>query len=537
MAQLQVTMDSSSPDLVDYTGAPPRGSSRLRSVLLMLSIAATSVLLGGVVLLTDGNIFAGCAFLGLLVVAWVTWYRLEWGFYLFIFLVFLFDQFEVPGFPSFTSSIGYFLNISTIAYLPRIPQGAVTPMELHLLFLFFIYVLRVTLRKGTMLVPTPITFALLLFLTAVAFWFVYGQIHGGDIIISLWEIRALFYLLIMFLLVPQIIRTRSQLETLLWTCIAGISFKALQGAARYAALGFSFGYWPNIFETLTNHEDPVFIITLWLLLLGLALMGGHRGQKRALLWLLPLLILGFVAAQRRATYASFAVSLLAFVLLIPRRERRLVASFSFVFMIIFGIYLAMFWNSYSRLGYVAQQFKATFTDEPGVRGQKDIESTIYRKQENYNLASNIEADPLVGKGFGRPFDTPVRLWNIQVNKLGTYIPHNQILWVFVKMGFIGAFAFWFFFNSFVFRGAMAFGRLKDPYLRAICAVSIVAIMNQLVVSYVDMQLTFYRNMIYLGTLMGLLPVLMHLDAGTTGGQAVVQETEVVPVGEPFTLVS
>ncbi len=507
---------SNPPGFVDVGEAAVVTSPRLRSLLWSLALAGTSLLLAVILLLTDGNIFAGLAFLGIVLVVTITWYRLEWGFYLFIFFVFFFDQFDVPGIPSFTSSIGYFLNISTIPYLPRIPQGAVTPMEIHLLFLFFIWVLRVTLRKGTTLVPVPIKFALILFLIAVAFWFTFGQIHGGDIIISLWEIRALFYLITMFLMVPQIIRTKGQLEALFWICIAGISFKALQGAGRYAALGFSFGYWPNIFETLTNHEDPVFIITLWLLLLGLLLMGGSRKQRKVLLWLSPLLLLGFVAAQRRATYASLAVSLCAFVLLMPAKQRRIIASFALVFAVLFGIYLAMFWNSYSRLGYIAQQFKATFTDEPGVRGQKDIESTVYRIQENYNLASNIQSAPLVGKGFGRPFETPVRLWNIQINKLGTYIPHNQILWVFVKMGFIGAFTFWFFFNSFIFRGAMVFSALKDPYLRAICAVSVIAIMNQLVVSYVDMQLTFYRNMIYLGTLMGLLPVLVMLDS--TPGQ-------------------
>jgi O-antigen ligase len=107
--------------------------------------------------------------------------------------------------------------------------------------------------------------------------------------------------------------------------------------------------------------------------------------------------------------------------------------------------------------------------------------------------------------------------------LSDYLPHNQILWVFVKMGAIGGTLFWLFFNSFVFRGAMILTRLKDSYLKAVCAVCVVAIVNQFVVSYVDMQLAWYRNMVYLGLLMGLVPVLERLDGLVSAkGSAVAQ---------------
>ena len=84
------------------------------------------------------------------------------------------------------------------------------------------------------------------------------------------------------------------------------------------------------------------------------------------------------------------------------------------------------------------------------------------------------------------------------------------------MGVFGGFLFWFFMNSFVFHAARIFRRLEDPYLKAVCAVCIVAVANQLVVSYVDMQLTFYRNMIYLGSLMGIVVVIGNLGKGTAG---------------------
>ena len=482
-----------------------------KKLLLAAMVAAGSVLLSFVLFISNGSFVAGVAVLGLIAIVLITLYRVDWGFYIFIFMVFFFDQYAPPGFPTLGYSAGYFLNMNAISYLPSIKEGVVTPMELQLMLIFLVWVIVAAVGKNIHLTPVPLRFTVIPLFLAVIGSIANGLAHGGDLVISIWETRALFYLGIMFIFVPQIIQTRQQLQTLIWFCIAGISFKAFQGAERYASLGFSFGSWPNVYETLTNHEDPVFIITLVILLIGFSLFQGHASQRRALLWLLPILILGYVAGQRRATYASFVATLLAFVVLLPKRERKTVLRVLVVFLIIFGAYLAAFWNSYSRLGSVAQQFRSTVTGEGNIRGEyKDRTSTLYRLQENYNLGVTFQAAPAVGVGFGKAYDKPLRPWGSDF-ALGDYLPHNQILWVFVKMGVIGGFLFWFFFNSFVFRGALVFSRLNDPYLKAFCAVCVVAVINQLVVSYADMQLAWYRNMIYLGLLMGLIPVLERLD--------------------------
>jgi O-antigen ligase len=96
--------------------------------------------------------------------------------------------------------------------------------------------------------------------------------------------------------------------------------------------------------------------------------------------------------------------------------------------------------------------------------------------------------------------------------LSRYIPHNEIVWVLVKTGIVGFFVFWYFFNSFVVYGAGVLKRLRDPYLAAVCVVAVVAVVNQLVVSYVDMQLNWARNMAYLGLLFGLVPAVERIDA-------------------------
>jgi len=486
-------------------------ASTMRKLWRALLLVGGSVLLSAILVLSGGNVLACLAFLALLIVVFVTLYRVDWGLYLFIFMVFFFDQFAPDGYPGLGYEVGYFRNLNAIPYLPTINEGVVTPMELQLVLIFFAWVLTAALRKDVQLIPVSLKFTTVTFFLAVVGALVYGQAQGGDFIIALWEVRALFYLGILFFFIPQVIQTKKQLQTLLWICIVGISFKAFQGAERFAANGFTFGWWPNIIETYTNHEDPVFFITLFILLLGLSLFGGEKGQRRALIVLFVPLLLGYIAAQRRATYISLLASLAAFVVLIPNRERWIAMKVVGAFLFIFILYLAAFWNSSSRVGSFAVQFKSTITDEGGVRGDKDRLSKLYRDQEDYNLAVTFRPAPIMGIGFGKAYEMVIRLWTADVNKLGSYIPHNQILWIFVKMGIIGGFLFWFFFNSFVFRTAMVFSRLTEPYLKAVCAVCVVAVVGQLVVSYVDMQLNWARNMVQLGLLMGLVPTIEHLD--------------------------
>jgi hypothetical protein len=481
-----------------------------RRVVWIVAILG-SLVLSVLLVQTNGNLFVVTALVVSLLVIGATLYRLDWGFYIFLFFVFLFDQFNPPAFQSFTSQVGYFLNLNAISWLPTFDQGVVTPMELQLAFLLFVWIFTGAIQGSLHVVRIPLKWPALLFGATLCIGIAYGQSRGGDFIVALWGTRAFFYLLLMLFFLPQVIRTKEQVHTLLWVCIAGISIKGFQGAIRYASNGFSFGYWPNIVETYTNHEDPVFMITLFLLMIAFAVFKTGGGQRRTLLWLLFPLLIGFQSAQRRATYASFMASLVAFIIILPKPEMRRVIKRTTYFVAIFAVYLAVFWNVNSRLGTIAQSFKATVTEDTGVRGEKDKESNMYREAENYNLGFTYRTVPLTGVGFGSPYLTPVRMWGAQGMSLGKYIPHNQILWIPVEIGFLGTFVFWFFLNCYVFYAVRIFVRLNDPYLKAVATICVVQMVNQLVVSYVDMQLTYYRNMTYLGLLMGLILALDRID--------------------------
>jgi hypothetical protein len=355
-----------------------------------------------------------------------------------------------------------------------------------------------------------------MFFISVFAAFAYGQGRGGDLTASMWEVRPFCYLGIMYVFVPQVIRTREQLRTSLWVCIAAISLKAFQGVSRFAMQGFSFGD----IRTLTNHDDPTYFVTLFMLFIGLTVFNAREGQRRGLFWLLPVLIGGFFTGLRRATYVSLALCVVAYLALLPNRLRNIGLRYVVALAFFFACYVAAFWNSGSSVGIIAQQVKVAILNDPNAAAgsstvAEDYSSNLYRKWEDYNLSFTFKKSPLMGIGFGVPYDMPLMWWGLtEVSYLIFYIPHNQILWLAVKMGAAGFFCFLFFLNAYLFKGAAAFWRLKDPYLKSICAMCILAVINQIVVAAFDMQLTWYRSMIFLGFLMGLLPTLQSLDAQT-----------------------
>lgn len=491
----------------------PRGNN---TVLLVMLGSVFGV--SGILVMTYGNIFAAVAFLGLTVVVTLTLLRIEWGLFLFVGFVLLFDQFIIPEFDPITLKVSYFLNIKEIPYLPYISAGVLNPLEVQLLFITAVWFALVCYKKNRHLNSIPAWGTMVAFFLGIIGFVIYGLKTGGDFLPALWEVRALFYFGIMYALVPQIVQSERDVRSLLWVCIIAISFKAFQAIVRFVHLGLSF----RGIATLTNHEDPVFMFTLVVLLFGLVLFNVKSWQRFALMLLLFPLMMGFFAGQRRAAYAAIVPTLTAFFILLPPRQTWAFVKGAIPFVIVVGIYAGVFWNSESRLASPVKLIKTALTHDKEEEGDRYY-SNLYRENEKYDLAQTVKTAPVFGIGFGNKYLQPVKLVPIAF-PLRDYIPHDEVLWLIVKTGAVGYFLFWFFLDCFACHGANVFMKLKNPYLKAVCALAVVAVVNQIVVSYYDLQLTYYRNMVYLGTLMGLVPALEYIDeqASDESGEKVQQ---------------
>ncbi len=474
-------------------------------LLAFLFVIGVSMVLALILVLTNGKIIAAFAFVTVVAVFFLTFYRVDLGFDLFFAMVLTFDQFSIPGSDPITLRVHYFENLKQIPYIPSNPLGVMNPLELQLALLLLAWFLAISFRRDTRIQGQLGWGAALVFFAAMGVSLTYGLKTGGAFLPSLWSVRALFYFGFLYFFVPQVIQTRKQIETIMWIAIFAITFKAIQGGVRLALLGFKFGP----YTTLTNHEDPVFMNTLFIFLIALILFDVKTNQRKALLWFLLPLMIGYMAGQRRAAFAGFFGSLAALIVLLPKPRRWMLIKALVPIMILFAAYSAVFWNDPGRLGLPVQMIKSGIFQKNKADDGARYLSNLYRLNEDYDLAVTIRHKPITGIGFGHKYLQPIELPRI-VFPLQDYISHNAILWIMVEMGAVGFLLFFLFMDTIVFRGAAVFRKLEDPYLKAVCLVVVIAVVNQVMVSYYDLQLTFYRNMVYLGTLTGFLPTLSRL---------------------------
>lgn len=477
-----------------------------KETLWALSFVLLSIIVSLIYLLSNGSVFTTVAIILLILIITLTFYRLTWGFYLFICLVLLFDQFPPRGYGITIIGVEYFLNLKSLNLFKNIEFAVINPLELHLILLILAWIFVFITRKNLYFQKIPNWLALILLFFWLSLSLIIGLSRGGDFLPALWELRALFYMGFMIIITPQIIQSKKDLINLIWFIIVTLTIKAFIGIIRLIRLGFDFGGRTE----LTNHEDPLFFISLMILLLSFILFKYKSSQKTFLYYIIPLIFIIFLFSQRRAAYAAFFMGTIAFLFLIQKEHLKTLLKFLIPFLIIFTIYTTIFWNSTGTIAIPAQLVKASIT-EPKNPSDLRFYSNLYRKVENYNLAQTVVKSPIIGIGFGKKYDQPIPLVHIPF-PLQEYIPHNEIFWIMVKSGAIGFFFFFLFFNSYIFQISHLYKKIDDPYLKSICSMIIIATIGQLVVSFYDLQLTYYRNMIFLGTLLGLLPTIKTITA-------------------------
>ncbi len=178
-------------------------------------------------------------------------------------------------------------------------------------------------------------------------------------------------------------------------------------------------------------------------------------------------------------------------------------------LIVVPAYTAVFWNYHGRIAEPIQLVKSGFSNTAKGAGER-FDSNLYRDFERYDLAATVKHYPVFGTGFGQKYLRPLFLVNLDV-ALQDWVPHDQIFWLMVNMGSVGFFIFFLFMNSLMFEVGSLTKITSDPFLRAVLFLIGTIVVNQMVVSYFDMQLTYYRDMVVLGTFCGLLPAIRTLS--------------------------
>lgn len=427
------------------------------------------------------------------VVVGVTWWRPVYGFGLLLGLTLVTEEFEIGTLaggiqPLFLQTLPIFRNLKDYTPLTQVPANAI---ELWLGLIVVVWLVQSVLANRLRIRPVPCGAAWMLAGATLAVTFALGVMNGGDVKVALWEVRALGYLLALAWLVPQIVERRRDLVLLLWVVVAALGIKALQGLFRYfVVLHMEL----SLTETFMAHEDPVMFVPLFYLLIGLWHQEDAPVLRRTLAVAAPPMLMALVFTQRRIAYITLMVCALFFAVALSPVARRRFLRVAVPILLVGGAYVAAFAGSSSPLGRPIERALTLF--------DSGNESNLYRVIELENLRYTIQNHPW-GVGFGHPYEIIRSLPKLDF-PLYEYIPHNEVLWIWVKAGTLGFAIIMFFFARLVAEAVWSHRHLADGLLRAVAVVVGLAIVNQLIASYYELQLTYARNMIYLGTLIGLL---------------------------------
>jgi hypothetical protein len=427
------------------------------------------------------------------VVIGVSWYRPVYGFALLLGTTLLTEEFEINTLagniqPMLLQTLPIFRNLKDYTPLSGVQANAV---ELWLVLLAAVWMAQGMLSGRLRIRPPVCTPAWLLLALVLVVTFGLGISRGGDVKIALWEVRALGYLVGLAWLVPQIVERRRDLEVVVGVIALALGLKAIQGLFRYFVV---LHMQLDLTETFMAHEDPVMFVPLFYLLAGLLHHRASPPLQRLMLALSPAMLVALVLTQRRIAYITLLLCGLAYAVAAVPAVRRTFLRLAMPLAAIAAVYVVAFAGSDTPLAQPIERALTLFDSGNA--------SNVYRVIEMENLRYTIRQHPW-GLGFGHPYEIVRSLPKLDF-PLYEYIPHNEVMWIWVKAGTLGFVVVLFYFARLVAEAVWTARHLRDGLLQAVAVAVALAVINQMIASYYELQLTYARNMIYLGTLIGLL---------------------------------
>jgi len=471
-----------------------RSAERARLALLFGIALVASLLLAALALL-----FNVISVVGLLI--WITVIAIAWRPFVGLSVAYGLCMLLEDGGPDQLMLPGYYLHWGLGATLGI--GVALSPMELLLILTFVSWLMQGLARRNLSFRGGSLGIPMLLFFIALVAGVVRGLAAGGDVNIALWESRFLFYAVMCYTVASNTIRSKKQTTLLVMITVIGTGLFAIEGAYRKLEL-IDTGKLGVVPDFAYSHMDVVFLGSLPLIVIAQWVYGARAWQKWLGLLFVPITVFTLLATERRAGYIAVIITFLAFGLIFMITHRKAFFTFFVPCIVAFAIYLPLFWNNTTLLGQPARAVRSLSQPDP-----RDAASNLYRDLELINVRSTIHSNPIIGVGFGRPFDFVVQLPDLSWWQFWHYEPHHNILWVWLKLGTAGFIIFWILMATAAARAAYAVRTLKGREQRVFALVALCAVVMTVSFCYVDLGLVSGRVTIFLGTALGTLSIL-HL---------------------------
>jgi hypothetical protein len=264
-------------------------------------------------------------------------------------------------------------------------------------------------------------------------------------------------------------------------------------------------------ESFVTHGATLSMNAMLILLIGAWMFRKSSWAWRAFLplMLVPVIYIYLLSERRAAVVALIAGLGVAAVVLCwtkPRVFWRVMPAI----LIVGAVYTAAFWNAEtSTAGFPAQAVKSVIS--PNDVSERNQGSDLYRVVEKLDIQYTIRSSPIVGIGFGHPFLRPFPLPQIAPFLLEPYMPHNAILWVWMKAGIGGFVAMVFMFGTAMYTGARSVLKAGRSDFAATLVVAVAFVVMYAVFAYVDIAWDA-QNMVLLALALGQIDTAARLAA-------------------------
>jgi hypothetical protein len=422
----------------------------------------------------------------------------RYGIYLILGLTLFADSNLHPWFP-FTK------NLSSRESLMYVADSLIiSPLEIFIALTAMAWFGRMALERRIRIYTGVLFWPALALIVMVTLGLVYGLSRGGNTVIALWETRPIYYLLALLFLTSNLVKTRQQINNLLWIIAIALFLKAVAGVNYVATvLHWDVGSVENIAE----HSMSIHFNAFFALLMATWMYRGSIARRILMPLMMPFVVYSLAANHRRAGFLTLGIILALVVLMLYRENRKLFWAIAPTSLIAFLIYLAAFWNNTGGIGSMARAVRSV-VGQPTAR---DASSNIYRDLENINIMYTIKTAPLQGVGFGQKFHIFVPMADISTFEWWEYITHNSIMWIWMQIGVVGFFAMLLMLGLAMMLGGRLIMNMPRGFLRMTALTATLYVMSHFVFAYVDMSWDI-SSMVFVGTMMGIINILARIAA-------------------------
>ncbi len=388
-------------------------------------------------------------------------------------------------------SLGDFL-VKNLDLSVGVPGLKVTGLEVILALLLAIWIYRKATGSkidgpGEVQTAAVLGDFVLVYLASLAFAVANGLLTGGSM--AIWQVRQLLHTPLFFFFFRSTLRG-PQDQVLLGRIIV---FSALVKAGlaawvKHQAVTLTGGD----LAYATNHGDSIlFALAIVILLAQLA----ERTDRRRLILtavLLPLLLWGTYANNRRLAFVDVAVGLLTLYFFGPPRPwKRAVRRFAIVAAPIAFLYLSAGWNSTS----------AVFRPVRTLRSLSDTRkdrSTLWRDVENWNISMSMRERPLFGIGMGKEYTEHMKNDDISGYREYRVWPHNSVLGLLLFGGLFAFTGMWALFAVTIFLAIRSVHLAQLPEHRTTALCALCAVLFCVVQAYGDGGAPFTQYRVFTG---------------------------------------